>query len=758
MTVRDHPSRMVLITSIFPPDIGGPATHVRDLRDTLLERGLEVIVLTLGDCAQMQEVDGIVRVPRVWPWPRRLAAVAIWLVGCRDRFDVVYATGMQPGAVLGAKIARRPVVVKVVGDPAWERGRREGLIDSTFNGFLGRSDFPASVRAMQLLRNTWLRAADEIVAPSEFLASVVDRWLGGPAAVRVVPNGVRAEAPAKEVRVADASDLRCIWVGRLVAHKQVERLVEAVALTPRVTLHVVGDGPQRATLVKLIARLNVGERVTLLGGLAHAEVMRELAEADALLLASDYEGLPHVVIEALSVGTPIVGPPVGGTRELLRDGETGIQLTEPTIEEFAHALARLRDDAELRGRLAVGVAREGARWHFDATVDGVRAAADRAVNSRRRVVLLGKTRLDSPPSPALMTKLRSLQEVADPAVVNVGHAGIGWIGTIPFVRFPSLRPPPLAGAFFYGAAPLVGVALAVGRRRSAIVCQSPLEGAGAIAVTRVLPRSVRPSVVVEVHGDWRTATRLYGNRARIILSPVVDLVCGWTIRRADRVRVIGRYTEALVAETGYRGPIDRFEAFNDADSLSQTEPPPLPPSPDVLFVGSLHRTKGADVLLDAWTHVLREIPGAKLRIVGYGPMETELRRSTAGLPSPAAVRFDGRVTRAEVAQAMDEARLLVVPSRSEGLGLVILEAMARGRPVIASNVGGIPELVIDGETGVLVPPEREDLLADAIVALLKDSDRCERLGRQGRAQFAGRDAATSFTAGMARLTSWLDDR
>ena len=109
---------MVLITSIFPPDIGGPATHVIDLRDSLLGQGFDVIVMTLADCHRVQEVNGVVRIPRTWPWPRRVAAVAFWLIRCRDRIDVVYATGMQPEAVLGAKIARRPVVVKVVGDPA----------------------------------------------------------------------------------------------------------------------------------------------------------------------------------------------------------------------------------------------------------------------------------------------------------------------------------------------------------------------------------------------------------------------------------------------------------------------------------------------------------------------------------------------------------------------------------------------------------------------------------------------------------------
>jgi glycosyltransferase involved in cell wall biosynthesis len=168
--------------------------------------------------------------------------------------------------------------------------------------------------------------------------------------------------------------------------------------------------------------------------------------------------------------------------------------------------------------------------------------------------------------------------------------------------------------------------------------------------------------------------------------------------------------------------------------------------------------KGPDVLLDAWARVLREVPEAHLQIVGAGPMDASLRTSVDGLPVPSSVRFRGRVARDEVANAIDHARMLVAPSRSEGLGLAILEAMSRGRAVVASDVGGIPELVLDGETGWLVPPERDDLLADAIVALLRDDARCERLGRAGRDRVGDRDAGASFAAGTARLAAWLDDR
>ena len=109
--------RVVIVSGIFPPDIGGPATHSDDLRQELRERGHRVTVLTLWDGPCVSVRPGLIRFPRRWTWPVRQAAVASWLARHRDAYDTVYATGLHPAAVAGARLAGRPVVVKVVGDP-----------------------------------------------------------------------------------------------------------------------------------------------------------------------------------------------------------------------------------------------------------------------------------------------------------------------------------------------------------------------------------------------------------------------------------------------------------------------------------------------------------------------------------------------------------------------------------------------------------------------------------------------------------------
>jgi glycosyltransferase involved in cell wall biosynthesis len=155
------------------------------------------------------------------------------------------------------------------------------------------------------------------------------------------------------------------------------------------------------------------------------------------------------------------------------------------------------------------------------------------------------------------------------------------------------------------------------------------------------------------------------------------------------------------------------------------EPPPPPVEPRLLAVGRLIAIKGFDVLLAAFEQACRRLPGMTLEIAGEGPLTDELRRD-----APAGVTFLGRVD--PIGPAMERAAIVVVPSRGEGFGMVALEAAERARAVIASSVGGLPEIVAEGETGLVVPPEDSGALADAIVELASDLGRAAAMGQAGR--------------------------
>ncbi len=169
-------------------------------------------------------------------------------------------------------------------------------------------------------------------------------------------------------------------------------------------------------------------------------------------------------------------------------------------------------------------------------------------------------------------------------------------------------------------------------------------------------------------------------------------------------------------------------------------PEPVPYEGDVprlAVVGRLVPIKGHDVLLDAVAAARRELPALEVEIAGAGPLEPTLRARASELGLDDAVRFLGHVPASPV---MERAAIVVVPSLGEGFGMVALEAMERGRAVVASAVGGLSEIVADGETGALVPPGDAGALAAAIVELASDLDRARALGAAGR-----RRAVASFS-------------
>ena len=331
-----------------------------------------------------------------------------------------------------------------------------------------------------------------------------------------------------------------------------------------------------------------------------------------------------------------------------------------------------------------------------------------------RLLMVGRTRYRLPLEPSVARKFDALRTAVELRVLASAPAGAP-AGDETFVLVPPFSPRTLDGLAFQLALPWRVARELRDFRPDAVLTQSPHEAAACL-LGRRLARS-RARVVVELHGDWRTATRLYGSSARRLLGPLVDRLGTAALRHADAVRTVGPYTTGLAREIGVE-PAATFPAFMDLEPfLGERRPPPEQPS--VLFVGVLERYKNVDGLAEAWRTVAARVPGATLRIVGDG--------SLRGVVESLGVRWDRHLAPAEVAAALDDATVLVLPSRSEGMGRVLVEAFCRGRGVVASRVGGIRDLVVDGESGLLVEPGSMQDLADALVRVLSEPGLASRL-------------------------------
>jgi glycosyltransferase involved in cell wall biosynthesis len=153
-------------------------------------------------------------------------------------------------------------------------------------------------------------------------------------------------------------------------------------------------------------------------------------------------------------------------------------------------------------------------------------------------------------------------------------------------------------------------------------------------------------------------------------------------------------------------------------------------SPRILCIGRLIPIKGHLVLLRALAQARLRVPKLSLDVAGRGPLEPALKAFARELGIDGAVRFLGFVS--PVQQAIEDATIVVVPSLGEGFGMVALEAMERSRPVVASAVGGLPEIVAHGETGFVIPPGDAEALAEALVELGGDLERAAAMGAAGR--------------------------
>ena len=177
-----------------------------------------------------------------------------------------------------------------------------------------------------------------------------------------------------------------------------------------------------------------------------------------------------------------------------------------------------------------------------------------------------------------------------------------------------------------------------------------------------------------------------------------------------------------------------FPTYSDLSAFTAQPVAELPQRPTALFVGALESYKNVDGLAAAWRRVATELPEAGLVIVGKGSRREPIDRLVRDLP--ANVEHVPQLDPGEVARAFDGATLLVLPSWPEGLGRVVIESFARGRGVVATDAGGIPDLVTNGQEGILIPPADEDALVEALLRVLRDRDLAARLGASAHLRYA----------------------
>ena len=751
-TVSPKPSleRILFVTPRYFPYVGGVQNHVYQVASRFARLGMDITVLTTnpgGRLPSHENMDGV-KVRRVRAWPARrdyYFAPDIYRIITREHWDLVhvqsYHTLVAPLAMCAAWRANVPYLV-------------------TFHGGGHSSRLRHSMRGVQqrLLRPLLARA-DRLVAVSQFEIPLLSRRLKLlEERFALIPNGADLPNIAPEQTEAVDESL-IVSIGRLERYKGHQRIIAALpnilSQRPDVRLWIAGEGPYESDLRKLAHKLGVADRVDIhaVPATERERMAREISKAALVVLLSDYETHPIAVLEAVALGRPALVTDTSGLSELAQRGmaqaiplnSSPAQVADAVLKNLGrrvnlpHLDIPTWDDcctgllslySEVTGRtlcvslmlaqnyapiiggeerhvqdLSIELVKRGhdvavATLHVPGAAEfeldhGVRVYRIKSSMQRIPGLYSRAERSHAPPfpDPEVMLALRHLILSEQPQIVHAHN----WM----LHSFLPLKA--------WSGAPLV---VSVHSYNLACV-QLRLMHFGELCSGPNLAKCLR--CASHHYGTLKgSVTTLTHRLSQPAVRAAVDMFLPVSMATAVGNGLIEKELPFQIIPNFLPDEID-LPSGEMNTYFSQ-----LPEDGYLLFVGDLKLDKGIGVLLQAYAELQNPPP---LVLIG---------RKCPDTPTdlPKNVFLLGSWPHAAVMEAYRRSSLSLLPSLCpETFGIAVIEAMSMGRPVISSKIGGLSDVIFDGENGFLVPPGDVVGLKKAIQRLLDDPELREQLGR-----------------------------
>jgi glycosyltransferase involved in cell wall biosynthesis len=694
---------------------GGAEWHAMHLAAGLGSRGHDVTLLALGHVrADVRALhDAGVRVSALGAvGPRARLAALPALTRAARRADLVHCSNWDPSLYgrLAALLARRPMVVT------------DHTVDRRIN--VSRRGSP---------RARWIAVHHRLLGPltaaTVYPARAQERLLAAEGVPRDrlvhIGNGI----PVESIRTAAASGLRRSDLGipgdaKVVVHvanfrsekNQGQTLATVAALRRHgddVRAVFVGGGPCEEAIRRQAAELGADWAV-FLG--ERSEVPALLALADLLALPSRAEAMPLVVLEAMALGVPVVAYDVGDVGPVLEESGGGLSVAPLDGDAFTAACRRVLDDPRLAAQLAQRGRAASAGFDAERMVrryEQVFGAALAPRGAGLRVLHVGPDAAGRGGIPAVISDLLASPLADRHRLEFIATYGSAYGDDCSNVRRLTTFAVGLVRVLFWS----------LGRGTRVVHIHAAIRGSWyRKAVCAVMVRALRRPLIMHVHSGAGAIGAFCGR-----LGPIRLALLARAFRGADRVIAVSR---ASASE------IERWLGVSDVLVVPNAAriPRTLPPTRrfrsedrvQVLYLGGFaNPAKGGRVLAQALPGLVAAAPQVSVTLAGLGapPTLDEL---------DGRVEWRGWVEALDVSAALTAADILVLPSLSEGMPVALLEALGHGKAVVATAVGGIPEVVTDGVDAVLVPPDDPDELARAVADLAADPARRERLGRAAR--------------------------
>ena len=347
----------ILITvGIFPPDIGGPASFVPKISKYLINKGHNVKIICLSDKEHLDYKDefSVIRINRNLPIISRWLKTIVKIYNVSKKSDLIFVNGLGTEATIANLFSRKKVIRKIVGDPVWERVYNKKLINESFDDFQ-ENKHGIFISLQKIIRNWSINKSNLIITPSQHLKTFINK-IGVDNKILVINNGVTIQETNN--KVFQNSIIQLLVVSRLVTQKNIDSIIKAVKVMENegIILNIVGDGSEINNLKNLVENYELKEKVNFIGKIENAKLNEYLSNADIFVQASNYEGLPHSILEAINYEIPILSTEVGGCSVLLNKGERGyiipLPISETGISDGIRTIINNKKEAMSKAKVA----------------------------------------------------------------------------------------------------------------------------------------------------------------------------------------------------------------------------------------------------------------------------------------------------------------------------------------------------------------------------------------------------------------------
>jgi len=368
--------KILVATGIYPPAIGGPATTVFKLvKELQRSGGFEVKVITYSK--EGARSDGA-----VWRVKQKNHLGYFWRMWRLARWaDIIYVTdtySVGHFAYLIKKLAGKKYILRFAGDSAWEIAAGSGWTADYIIDFIDKTYADPRIEAIKARRRRIIINADRIIAVSNFIGEVAEKIGAQKERITVIPNAVDFQAqnidPEKVRRIREkygADGARILvtggrltpWKGQKMLIKILRKLQEKTG--QKIKLLVLGEGSELERLKKLAREMELEEAVIFLGGVEQSRMINYFKAADAFVLNTNYEAMSHMIMEAMEAGTPVITSDIGGNRELIENGKTGLLAGYNDRQGFLSAAVKVLTDTEFAGKLAAAAKAEMKNFNWE---------------------------------------------------------------------------------------------------------------------------------------------------------------------------------------------------------------------------------------------------------------------------------------------------------------------------------------------------------------------------------------------------------